>query len=157
MSGTDTERLVTFRVAGELYAVDVACVERVIRYVPARAVPQLPSWLDGVIEHDGRIVPVVDLRRRLSDQHAPLGAKARMLLVRVGDERCAAVVDQVLDVRAYDEASRTAAPSLVRGRAGGFVRGVVTREGALVLILDVVGLLSGDERDTLLAVESLNG
>jgi purine-binding chemotaxis protein CheW len=151
---SDPARLVTFRVSGDLYAVDVTCVERVVRYTPARAVPQLPSWIDGVVEYDGRIVPVVDLRRRLSTTSEPVGTRTRMLLLHVEGDLCASVVDQVLDVRAYDEASLAPAPALVRGRAGEFVRGVVSREGALVLVLDLAGLLTAEERRGLATVDA---
>jgi purine-binding chemotaxis protein CheW len=151
-----TSRLVTFRAGEELYAVDVAAVERVLRYTPSRPVPRLPLWLDGVIEHAGRVVPVADLRARLGARIEPVGAKTRLLLITFAGGFCAMIVDQVLDVRPYNESELEPAPAMVRGLAGEFVRGVVSRNGALVLVIDLAGLLSAEEHREIAAAEAIH-
>lgn len=144
-------RVVTFRVGDELYAADVVAVERVLRLTPVRALPQLPAWIEGVIEHEGRIVPVIDLRDRLAKEGArETSPQTRLLLVGVGDERCAAIVDQVLDVRPCDFAALAPAPAMLRARAQGqCIRGVFTRDSQLVVVIDLIALLTADERTDL--------
>ncbi|MGQ0647099.1 MAG: chemotaxis protein CheW [Gemmatimonadaceae bacterium] len=139
-------RAVTFRAGGELYAVDVQNVERVVRYVVPRPVPRLPEWIEGIVELEGRVVPVVDLRRRLGAQAAATGALTRMLLLSVGADWCGMIVDQVLDVRAFSSTDLAPPPPLVRGLAGELVRGTLRRGEALVLLLDAAQLFTVAER-----------
>ncbi len=142
-------RLVTFRVGSDLYAADIFSVERVLRYEPARAMPQLPPWMDGVLEQNGRVVPVVDLRKRFNVA-APLpGAQARILVLSVNGEWMAAVVDQVLDIRPVVPGEITPPPAIVRGIAGDYLRGVVRRGDALVVVLDIDRILASTEQISL--------
>jgi purine-binding chemotaxis protein CheW len=62
---TDGMKLVTFRLGQDMFAADIFSVERVLRYVAPAAVPDAPAWVAGVIEHRGKVIPVVDLRRRI--------------------------------------------------------------------------------------------
>lgn len=146
--------LVTFGVGPAWYAADIGAVERVLRLEGVHPVPGMPAWMEGVIDYAGRVVPVVDLRRRLAAGGAAgeaAGTGGR-LLVLVGDgEWLAARVDRVVDVRAVAEGDVAAAPAMVQGRAGEFVRGVFRRDGTMVFVLDVARLFSLEERDALRA------
>lgn len=139
-------RLVTFRVGTELFAADIFSVERVLRYEPPRPMPNLPAWMQGVLEHSGRVVPVVDLRSRFGVP-APLpGPQARLLILSVNGDWMGAVVDQVLDIRPVEPGEITPPPSIVRGIAGDYLRGVVRRGEALVVVLDIDRILASTEQ-----------
>ena len=59
-----TSQIVTFRLGDELFAADIFSVERVLRYTPPTPVPNVPAWIEGVIDYQGRVVSVINLRRR---------------------------------------------------------------------------------------------
>lgn len=141
-------RVVMFRVGRDLFATDVLAVERVTRYQVPRQVPNLPSWIEGIVELDGRVVPVVDLRRRLGVPalEGGMNPAARLLLLSVEDQWCALVVDQVLDVRAHAAEDVAPPPPLVRDNAGALVLGTLRRGDDLALLLDVIQLFSPNER-----------
>ena len=146
MTGGEVQsRAVTFRLGGELYAVDVQRVERVVRYVPPRAVPRLPDWIEGIVEHEGRVVPVVDLRRRLGLGVVGTDAQTRLLLLSTATDWCGLIVDRVLDVRRYVPGELAEPPGLVRGLAGALVRGTLRRGEELVVLLDAEHLFSAVE------------
>lgn len=140
------QRAVIFRIGPELYAVDVQGVERVVRYVAPRPVPRLPDWIEGIVELEGRVIPVVDLRRRLGAATDAIGPQARLLLLTVEGDWCGMVVDQVLDVRAWDPEDLAPPPALVRGLAGALVCGTLRRGDALVLLIDATRLFTAAER-----------
>ncbi len=142
----ESPRLVTFRVGADLYAADVRQVERVVRFITPRRVPRLPEWIEGLMEHDGRIMPVVDMRRRLGAPVSESGPQTRLLLLDVEGEWCAMIVDQVLDVRAYAVESVSPPPQLVRGHAGELFSATVKRGDALVVVLDFTRLFTPAER-----------
>lgn len=138
-------QIVTFRLGHELFAADIFSVERVLRYTPPTPVPNVPAWIEGVIDYQGRVVPVVNLRRRFELPDA-VPADGRILVLTVGDEWVAATVDGVLDVTALDASRLAPPPALFRGLAASYVRGIVRRGERLAVFLDVARLFSTDER-----------
>ncbi|HUQ83493.1 MAG TPA: chemotaxis protein CheW [Gemmatimonadaceae bacterium] len=139
-------QIVTFRLGDELFAADIFSVERVLRYTAPTPVPNVPSWIEGVIDYQQRVVPVIDLRRRFELPPAPVPADARILVLSVDDEWVAATVDGVLDVSVLDAGKLAPPPPLFRGLTASYVRGVVRRGERLVVFLDVARLFCTDER-----------
>lgn len=141
----DHATLVTFSVGSDLLAAPVESVERVLRWVTPSPLPQLPAWLDGVIPHAGRMVPVVDLRRRFRREVIGTTPTTRIIVFSVGTDWLGAVVDAVLDVITVDATRITAPPPVVRGLSGQYLLGLTTREDRVVLVLDAARLLSSTE------------
>ena len=143
---TDRTQIVTFRVGDDLFAADVHSVERVLRYVKPRAIPNVPAWIEGVIDYRGRVVPVIDLRQRFELAEGESGTATRILVLAVGSEWVGAVVDAVFEVASVALGDVAPPPTLFRGLAGEYLRGVVRRDGQLVVLLDVARVLSTNDR-----------
>lgn len=141
-----TSQIVTFRLGDELFAADIFAVERVLRYSTPTPVPNVPTWIEGVIEYQGRVVPVINLRKRFELPDAPVPADARILVLSVDGEWVAATVDGVLDVSTLDPTRLAPPPALFRGLAASYLRGVVRRGERLVIFLDVARLFATNER-----------
>jgi purine-binding chemotaxis protein CheW len=141
-----TIQIVTFRLGDDLFAAEIHAVERVLRYREPTSIPDVPDWIAGVVEYEGRVVPVIDLRRRFSLPSAALPAEARLIVLASGGDWVAATVDGVLDVRAVEAAGIAPPPPLVRGLAAEFLHGLVKRDDRLVLLLDIAHLLSATDR-----------
>lgn len=141
-----TEKIVVFRLAEDYFAADVGAVERVLKYAPPRAVPNVPDWIGGVIDYQGRAVPIVDLRRRFSLPPEGTGDLARILVLTSGGEWIGVVVDAVVEVAAAAEKDLEPPPRYFRGLAGEYLRGLVRRADRLVIVLDPDRLLSSTER-----------
>ena len=139
-------KIVIFRLGDDLFAAGVQSVERVLRYQRARLLPDVPPWVDGVIEYRANIIPQLDLRRRFELREAPTSAATRVLVLNTGGGWVAAVVDAVLEVASYDEPQLSAPPTLFRGLAGEYLRGLVRHGERLIVLLDVDRLLSATER-----------
>jgi purine-binding chemotaxis protein CheW len=148
---TLTDKLVTFRLGGDLFAADVHAVERVLRYTAPTAVPDMPDYIVGVMDYLGRVVPVVDLRRRFEMPALEPNAETRTLILNVSREWIGVIVDSVTEVAPYDPAAVAPPPKLFRGLAGEYLRGIVRRGDRLVIYLDVEQLLSSTERIALAA------
>jgi purine-binding chemotaxis protein CheW len=139
-------KIVVFRLGEDLFAAGVQSVERVIRYERARPLPDVPPWVDGVIQYRSHIIPQLDLRRRFELPEAAAGATTRIIVLNAGGGWIAAVVDAVLEVAAYDESQLSPPPALFRGLAGEYLRGLVRVGEQLIVLLDVDRLLSATER-----------
>jgi purine-binding chemotaxis protein CheW len=143
---TTAHQVVTFRLGDDYFAADIFSVERVLRYRAPTPVPNVPDWVTGVMEYHGRILPVVDLRRRFG--LAPLEARpeTRILVLSAGEEWIGAIVDAVLEVASLGPGELSAPPEIFRGLSAEFLRGILRRGERLVLVLDVPNLLSAKDR-----------
>ena len=146
MTATDRSQIVTFRLGEDLFAADIFSIERVLRWQEPTPIPNVPAWIEGVLEYQGRVVPVINLRRRFEMPAREAASDTRILVFNTGGEWIAATVDAVLDVSGLDLARVAPPPPLFRGLAGEYLKGIVRRETRLVLFLDVDRLLSTNER-----------
>lgn len=143
---TLTDKLVTFRLGNDHFAADVHAVERVLRYTVPTSVPDMPEYIEGVMDYLGRVVPVVNLRRRFELPSVAPQSETRTLILNVSGEWIGVVVDSVTEVAPFDPAAVAAPPKLFRGLAGEYLKGIVRRGDRLVIYLDVEHLLSSTER-----------
>lgn len=145
---TEAAKLVTFRLADDLFAADIFAVERVLRYQAPRTLPDVPPWVEGVIEYQQRVIPVVNLRQRFELPAREAAPETRIVVLNARGEWIGIVVDSVVEVSTVDEAQISKAPSFFRGLAGEYLKGILRRgEGQrLVIVLDVEQLLSASER-----------
>jgi purine-binding chemotaxis protein CheW len=145
---TESTKLVIFRLGDDLFAADIFAVERVLRYQEPRSIPDVPPWIEGVIEYQKNVIPVVNLRRRFELAERAPAADTRIIVLTSNAEWIGVVVDAVLEVSAVDPNSISPAPSFFRGLAGEYLKGIVRRgEGErLVIALDVDQLLTATER-----------
>jgi purine-binding chemotaxis protein CheW len=143
---TDAMKLVTFRLGQDVFAADIFSVERVLRYVVPAAVPDASPWIAGVIEHRDKVIPVVDLRRRVELDAATITAETRILVLNTTGGWVGTIVDSVIEVAAVPSASVTPPPPLFRGLAAQFVCGIAKVGEQLVVVLDVDRVLTSDDR-----------
>ncbi len=148
---TEADKLVTFRLGEDLFAADIYSVERVLRYTAPTPVPDMPSYIEGVMDYQGQVVPIVNLRLRFELPAAPVVGETRTLVLNVGGEWIGVVVDGVTEVASYDRAAVSPPPKLFRGLAAEYLKGIVRRGERLVIFLDVDQLLSSSERISLQA------
>ena len=142
----EANKLVTFRLGDDLFAADIFSVERVLRYVAPTSVPDMPDYIEGVIDYQGRVVPIVNLRRRFEMADLEVRNETRILILHSGGEWIGVVVDAVMAVTAFDPATVAPPPNLFRGLAGEYLKGIVRMGEKLVIFLDVERLLSSTER-----------
>jgi purine-binding chemotaxis protein CheW len=143
---TEADKLVTFRLGEDLFAADIYSVERVLRYTAPTPVPDMPAYIEGVMDYQGRVVPLVNLRLRFELPAAPVVNETRTLVLNVAGEWIGVVVDSVTEVAAYDRAAVSPPPKLFRGLSAEYLKGIVRRGERLVIFLDVDHLLSSTER-----------
>jgi purine-binding chemotaxis protein CheW len=140
------QEVVTFRLGDDRFAGDVASVERVLRYAKPTPLPNLPAWIEGVLDYQDRVVAVVDLRARFGLERRAPRPESRIIIFSSGDEWIGAIVDAVLEVTAVPAEQVAPPPKVFRGLKAEYLRGLLRTEDGLIIFLDVPHLLSSGER-----------
>lgn len=153
MSQGDDIQVVVFRVGGQEFAFNVFHVQRILRYQEASPLPKAPSFLEGVIQIQDSVVPVIDLRKRFELKDAPVREETRMVVVEADGLQVAVVVDAVLEVARVSAESVSPPPAVVRGLAAEYIQGIITLGRRTVILLQTGRLLTSGER---IALESVH-
>jgi len=145
-SQDETFQVVVFRVGGHEFAFNIYQVQRILRYERPAALPKAPPFLEGVLQIEGGVVPVIDLRKRFELPHAPLGPDTRIMVVEAGGSAVGAVVDAVTEVLRVPSGAVTPPPPVVRGLAAAYIQGIVAQPSRTVVLLQAGKLLTSAER-----------
>jgi purine-binding chemotaxis protein CheW len=130
-----------FVLAKDTYAIRIAFIAEILKPPPMTGVPRAPREVIGVMSVRGRLVTVVDLRRRFHLVEQPPDRKTRILLVEAGDEHIGLLVDEVLQV--YRLAEPEIEPAQVLGGdQPAHIAGIGRPEGALLILLDLKPILN---------------
>jgi purine-binding chemotaxis protein CheW len=129
------------------YALDLSAVERIIQTVEVTLLPEAPDIVLGVINIHGKIIPVVNIRRRFHLPEKDIEPTNRLIIAHTLKRTVALVVDVVLGVIETPEDRVVKADTVLPGMD--YVQGVVKMEDGMILIHDLNKFLSLEEEKTL--------
>jgi purine-binding chemotaxis protein CheW len=148
VSNTEHEYL-TFMLDGEEFGVDILRVQEIKVWTPVTEIPDTPSYLKGVINLRGEIVPIVDLRQRFRRQPLEYSATTVVVVLRTETNGqnvvVGVVVDAVSDVYKMDDRDIKAAPDFGSTIDNRFIEGMATVGEKIVILLNTVKLLDVEE------------
>jgi purine-binding chemotaxis protein CheW len=140
-------KVVIFTVKGKEYGVDIANVRQVIRMKEIVPVPDAADFVEGVICLRTKVVPVVNLSKKLGMKDDRPDRWARIIVTQLEGHTIGVVVDMVTDVITIDPASISAPDDVLKD--AGYLIGVAKIGPRLILIADIDKLLSADERTSI--------
>ncbi len=139
----ETEKqLVVFDLADEGYGVDIGSVREIIRMQEITRVPRAPDFVEGVINLRGRVIPVIDLRKRFGFNIADLTKDTRIVVVDIGGRDIGVVVDAVTEVLRLSADKVEPASSVITTSDSEYLLGIAKLEGRLIILLDLQQALS---------------
>jgi purine-binding chemotaxis protein CheW len=142
-----TEHLATFILDREEYAVDVHVVQEIRRVTEITPVPRAPEFIRGVINLRGRILPVVDLKRKLHMGQVDIGRGSRIVVVRLRDRLLGLLVDGAHQVLKVPRSKIEPPPEEVVAGGGDYIRGVAKLDDRLIILVDLLRILSQELRE----------
>lgn len=149
MHNANTLQFLTFTLGDEHYGVDILRVQEIKGWSPVTKIPNTPDYLRGVLNLRGTIVPIVDLRMRfhMSDVEYTSITVVIVLSVRsdVRERTIGIVVDGVSDVLSVAEEDIKSTPDFGGTIGTEFIRGLLSIEDQMVMLLDIDLLLSQEE------------
>ena len=151
-----TTQYLTFTLADEVFAVDVARVREILEMPSITKVPQVPDFMLGVINLRGCVVPVIDLRLKFGMKETAQTVNTCIIVVEVAMDGenivLGSLADSVQEVIEMEYSQIEAAPHIGTNLKTDFIKGMGKHDGRFVMILDIDKVFSSDE---LSAVQSI--
>ena len=144
------EELVSFKLGVEEFATPIRWVREIIRYLQITTVPNTPDFVEGVINLRGRVIPVIDLRKRLNLPTKKEEKQTRILNIEIDNKLVGFIVDEVTGVITIPSNIIEKTPDIiVAGVESVYITGVCKLEGRLLILLDFNRVLHVSEKDKL--------
>jgi purine-binding chemotaxis protein CheW len=138
-------QFVGFRVGRETYGIPIAALHEIVRVPEITAVPDAPAHLEGVINLRGKIVSVVDLRKRFKQAATSLTRHSRILVVEHRGRLVGMVVDSASEVLKIAESEIEPAPAMMKEGGLDCVTGLGKCRNRLIILLDIDKVLTVQE------------
>ena len=142
-------QLVVFELANEFYGIDIAVVESIIKMQAITQLPQTHSFIKGVTNLRGTVLPVIDLRIRFGLETQQDTKQTRVIIVTMGDMKVGLMVDGVSEVLRISNESIEPLPAMVNSVNSDFLKGIVRLEDRLIILLEVEKVLNLEEQQSL--------
>lgn len=130
-------QLVSFRLGGEEYGIEITRVREIILPSTITRVPQSPGYVKGLINLRSTVIPVIDLRARLGLPEIAMTDNTRIVVVNVGGKAVGMMVDAVDEVMRVATDLISPPPPTASGLEPGYVTGLVRLESRLLVLLDI--------------------
>ncbi len=142
-------QLVSFNVGTEEFGIDILKVQEINRMVDITRVPRAPQFVEGIINLRGKVIPIIDIRKRFNMELAEHDKNTRIVVVDIAGQIMGMVVDSVSEVLRIPASTIEPTPEVVSSIDSDYIRGVAKLEDRLLIYLDLSKILSGEERETL--------
>jgi purine-binding chemotaxis protein CheW len=134
-------QIVGFRVGNETYGVPIAALHEIVRVPEITAVPDAPEYMEGVINLRGKIVSVIDLRKRFGIKEASSSRRNRILVVEFNGRLSGLIVDSASEVLKISPTDIEPPPPILHEGGLNCVTGLGKYQGRLIMLLDTTKLL----------------
>jgi purine-binding chemotaxis protein CheW len=138
------QQIVGFRVGKEYFGVPIGIVHEIVRMMDITVVPDSPSYIEGVINLRGKIIPVVDLRKRFSEAIQP-NRRNRIMVAELDGHQVGLVVDAANEVLKINPEHIEPTPNIFEQGELNYVTGVGKLGGKLIILIDLSKIMQGGE------------
>jgi purine-binding chemotaxis protein CheW len=143
----DLLQLVTFKIGEEEFGVDILRVQEIIRTMEITRVPNSPDFVEGVINLRGKVIPIIDLRRRFGLEMREHDKHTRIIVIEINGMIVGFVVDAVHEVlRIPEDTVEPPPPAVMGGIDSEYISGVGKLNDRLLILLELNRLLSREEQ-----------
>jgi len=142
-------QLVTFSIGEEEFGVDILKVQEIIRTMEITKVPRAQEFVEGVINLRGKVIPIIDLRRRFGLDSKAHDKHTRIIVIEINNMIVGFVVDSVSEVLRIPASTVEPPPPVVAGLESDYISGVGKLHDRLLILLDLDKLLSGEDMEAL--------
>ena len=142
-------KIIIFGLNGEHYAADIREVERILGYEEPTVLPEAPSFVKGVINHEDKILPIISLSKKFNIGEGTDYEAKKIIVVKRKEKKFGIIVDNVYEVRDMDGDVVENAPEITNTTERKYISGLIKLENKIVILLDLEKILSTEDEDNI--------
>jgi len=125
--------------------VDSSEVQEIVRYQEVFKVPDLPQYVEGIINLRGKVIPLINLNKRFNEGETPITNKTKIIISKVNDTDIGFVVDEVKEITVFKEGAYEPPSDVFKMTHNEYIKCVGVRDEKLILILSFSAILNESE------------
>lgn len=138
---------INFAIGDDQYGVDIMAVREIKEWSNVTHLPRQPEYVRGVLNLRGVVLPIIDLRCRFGQGLTDCTPTHIIIIVYIDGRQVGLLADKVLDIVSFDNKDVRPVPNVARSAQARFLSGLVTVDDAMIALIDLTHLLSGDADD----------
>jgi purine-binding chemotaxis protein CheW len=143
------QQLVTFQLGEELYGINIMDVKEIVRVQAIRAIPNAPTYVEGIFNLRKEIIPIINLHKRFHLKKAAVSEEDELLsgfiILDIDGMKLGVIIDRVSRVVTIEKGEIQPPPQMVSGIGAEYIQGVVRQEKGYLIILDIRDLFNPKE------------
>ena len=135
------KELISFRIGAQEFCVDIMAIREIRGWTAATALPQSPSFVKGVINLRGAVLPIVDLASRLGFESTEANDRNVIIVAQIGEQVVGLLVDAVSDILTVTDDVIQPNPDVASETAKSFIRGLIAMDGRMISLIGLERVL----------------
>ena len=140
------KQLVIFELGKEQFGIEIAAVEGIVKMQEITRIPYAPSYMEGITNLRGAVLPVIDLRKRFGLPEEEETRDTRIITVNMDSIKIGMIVSSVTEVLTIDDSVIETPQGMMTSINSQFITGVAKIDNRLVILLSLADILSSDEK-----------
>lgn len=139
-------KVLIFSVGSNYYATDIMEIERILGYEELTKLPDSPEFLEGVMNYEGNILPVISVSKKFGIESKEKSADTKIVVAKQDDYKTGIIVDLVLEVKDVKKENIEEAPEIIGGISKRYIKGLIKIDKKIIIFLNLAAILTEDER-----------
>lgn len=145
----ESNQIVVFKVGKEEYGIDIMRVLEIIDYREITLLPEVPDYIEGIVNIRSDIYPIINLRKRFRLKEQTTNVEAKIILMNLEELQVGVVVDDVCEILAINENIVEKTPKMLTRYESKYITGVTKQDDRMILLLDIDLLISEDDQEAI--------
>lgn len=146
---TEELQIVVFALDNSYYGVHILQVQEIIKMTEITKLPNTPDFIEGIVNLRGKIIPVMDLRKKFKLSAVQSDANWKILILKINEMQFGVMVDNISEVEKIPVSIIETPPKIVSGVKSDYISGIAKTQKRLLILLDIAKILSDEEQDAL--------
>ncbi|CDM68708.1 CheW protein [Clostridium bornimense] len=144
-------KILIFLINDEYFGIDIMEVERILSFSPLTEIPDSPNFIEGVINYEGNILPIINLKKKFSMNNIVGSNEDETKIIVSKQDQCkyGVMVDLVSEVKDISMDIVEETPEIVKGISERYIKGLIKLEDKIVILLNLYTILTDDEKKLL--------
>jgi purine-binding chemotaxis protein CheW len=147
--GSNENKILIFGLNGERYATDIKEIERILGYQEPTVLPEAPTFVKGVINHEQSILPIISLSKKFNFGEDKESENRKIIVVKRNENKFGIIVENVYEVRDVSSDLMEVAPPITATIDRKYISGLIKLEDKIVILLDLEKILSLEDEENI--------